>query len=646
MLPNIKFNYNLPYKIEASDKDFFELENLKKINIFIGANNSGKSRLMREIFKNLQEPILLTSSELKHSKIDFLTKIDVDFLKTINDNCEMVVKEMIETKQLDDKPDGWKNLHTTLTSRIDSIENKNDLLNYNQILDYINKINGLKTGNESKKTLIKYIELVSSKISNIIHYHSTYIPVLRTLRNINPNQTGMKPLHEKVNQAYFSKIGGLFNYIFTGEKMFDEVKKLLLSEHSKRLKLQNFEKFLSKSFFDDKIVSLIPRQHKTPENKQEEEKPLDNYDLFIKIDNEKERPIYEVGDGVLAVILLTFPLFLNSDSKHIIFIEEPELFIHPAYQRILLKAFMDERFKDTQIFLTTHSNHFLDLSLEHPEELSIYSFHKEIQESSLEIETEPHFIVENISNPDIKLLDSLGVRNSSVFLANCTIWVEGITERLYLQKYLEVYLDHEKLSNKYIEDLHYAFVEYSGGNIVHWNFDKPNNNKEQTNAQFISNRIFLIADKDYNSDEKVSAFKEDRHTKLKDILKHNFYLLESKEIENTLKGNVIKKTLENYSSVGKFKSEDFDKISSNNEHESLKMPIYYNKNLGEFIDNILSKIKTIKSPKKFKNENTIGDKLNFCKKAISHIKTVEDLSDEAKHLCQEILRFIRENNKS
>ncbi len=41
---------------------------------------------------------------------------------------------------------------------------------------------------------------------------------------------------------------------------------------------------------------------------------------------------------------------------------------------------------------------------------------------------------------DRDLLASLGVKPSSVYLANCTIWVEGITDRLYITKYMEKYL--------------------------------------------------------------------------------------------------------------------------------------------------------------------------------------------------------------
>ena len=93
------------------------------------------------------------------------------------------------------------------------------------------------------------------------------------------------------------------------------------------------------------------------------------------------------------------------------------------------------------------------------------------------------------SGPNTDLLDSLGVRNSSVFLSNCTIWVEGITDRKYIKKYLDLYLKEKGLLNRYQENLHYSFLEYAGSNIEHFSFSEEGN-AEKMKSQAISNRIF------------------------------------------------------------------------------------------------------------------------------------------------------------
>ena len=60
------------------------------------------------------------------------------------------------------------------------------------------------------------------------------------------------------------------------------------------------------------------------------------------------------------------------------------------------------------------------------------------------------FKVINTTAKDIEILDLLGVNNSSVFLSNCTIWVEGISDKILISKYLNVYMSQK--NNKYKED--------------------------------------------------------------------------------------------------------------------------------------------------------------------------------------------------
>ena len=45
---------------------------------------------------------------------------------------------------------------------------------------------------------------------------------------------------------------------------------------------------------------------------------------------------------------------------------------------------------------------------------------------------EVNYEVKLATSPDANILRELGVRNSSVFLTNATIWVEGITDRMYM----------------------------------------------------------------------------------------------------------------------------------------------------------------------------------------------------------------------
>ncbi len=276
-----------------------------------------------------------------------------------------------------------------------------------------------------------------------------------------------------------------------------------------------------------------------------------------------------------------------------LYIEEPELNLHPGMQRVFLEALKE--FPQTQVFFTTHSNHFLDMSIEiEKDNISIFSFQKQIIEKGNEKNEkikEAQFLIEQIKPFNENVLYQLGVRNSSVFLSNCTIWVEGITDRLYIKKYLELYIENENKKN-YTENIHYAFVEYAGSNIVHWNFDEKSIIQETILAKSISNRIFLIADSDYNENGEILDSKQKRFEKLSKGLKQNFYLLKCREIENLLTPGILKKTLQNY------KKDDSD-IS----FKDFKYDDYKHKPIGEFIYKIVDKgeIKKLTSKKNRKS---------------------------------------------
>jgi AAA15 family ATPase/GTPase len=609
--------------------------NLSKVNIFVGANNSGKSRLMRKMFTNSNNYKYIDDSQL----IQKMVGEYFNFISRSHMKWRFFINKQGYINKIDQK--GNK-----IQQGIDIKESsKKFIILIGEIKKEINEQglnNGLSKGdindfnNNIGKVNLKIEEVLKSYPKTKIY--QIYIPVLRGLRplfvgeNEKEKKDGASEYSERTRHDYFREwyerkkkfIDVLDDgqKINTGLEFFNTIRTCLLGERKYREHIRNYEIFLSEIFFENKEITLIPKEGEDV--------------LTLKIGNEKERPIYNLGDGLQQLLIITYSIYHiihDTEKKNVyfqFFIEEPELYMHPGLQRILLNLFTSDKFPNVQFFFTTHSNHMLEMTQE-IDNISIYRFTKKALKEDHDDQI-PKFQVDLVSHGDHNLLSCLGVSNASVFLSNCTIWVEGITDRLYFRKYLELYQEElqkksqEKLK-QYEEDLHYSFVEYSGNNITHWSFlDKEEN---PINAEALCGKIFLISDKDNG--------KEKRHEALEKTLKERFHCLESLEIENLLSPDVLYDVIESYKGQGEI-----------NREENLSHSDYQKKYLGNFIDEEILKIGKEESntiSRSFSAKSgTIKNKLDFAKKAINFISYFKDLTEEAQKLTRKIYEFIERNN--
>jgi len=452
-------------------------------------------------------------------------------------------------------------------------------------------------------------------------YNHFYVPILRGLRPIQyvkgPPAVS-EPFHKDVDN-YLQRTIHDYDFndevgksIYTGLHLYDAARRLLLGLREDREKIAAFEKFLSETFFDKQIVNIVPK--------------VDADVVWVRIGND-EYPIYALGDGIQAIIILTYPLFFHQGEKAIICFEEPETNLHPGLQRIFIETLLRPEFASFQYFFTTHSNHFLDLTADY-DSISVYTFTKHGTERGGTIE------IENVNHCERRVLELIGARTSSVFLTNCTIWVEGITDRLYIRKWLELY--QKEHGTAYKEDYHYSFVEYAGGNITHWSFlDSDDTNAPNINVDKLCAKLFLITDNDgagLKNDGTPNRSKPKKYERQKALKKRlgeeQYYLLKGREIENVSSKAIIKKLI----STHEGRVLDFEKFDSK-PHEQVA--------LGEFISSTIPGLR-----KKYRAEGgTVHDKLGFCKRAVAATESFEDLSDEAKELCKRLVDFIAANNE-
>lgn len=600
---------------------------LSKTNVFIGENNSGKSRFLRYLFKT---DFYSLSDE---GFTEFINKIDQIIRSNRYSNAiyDTLYTESLSNKEkfykicgkINSDPKSYGYIQSQFFQLLRSICKTHTLNNkfYFPIIrgtkDYKTIINNkldtfLKSADsiQNKDAINHYISLLNLDAKGLESFDIYNDVITYEYFNDNKDNKGNKGNKDNKDNKDNEDIK---ERILTGGKLYNEIKSMLLGDASQRKLIEKFQIFLQENFFSSYgKVELIPNEAKKV--------------LYVKIGND-ERAIYDWGDGTQQLIVILYSLYKHKDETgKLFFIEEPEMYLHPGILRKFIEVINSDAFKNHQYFITTHSNIVLDTSADTNIKMSIFKFKKVSNKDDNAGKT---FLVEQCNNGDVSLLNELGVRNSSVFLSNCSIWVEGITDRLYLKHYLELYYKKNPKEKVYRENIDYTFIEYGGGNVVHFNFDEKIDDSNSINAKYINNKIFLIAD---NDNTKPRTKKANRKEKYKGLLGNNFYELSAIEIENLITFETLKQILINQNEDEK---EKICEVLSNKKQFS-------NKKLGKFIDELFPEGKI----KKYAAESgTIKNKLEFCKEAINVMNDYDKLSKDAKTLTEKIYEFISNNNK-
>lgn len=195
------------------------------------------------------------------------------------------------------------------------------------------------------------------------------------------------------------------------------------NEQQKKKKFQKIVKFVREILNEPSVDIEIPHDRKT---------------ITIHM-HDKSLPIEALGTGLHELIIIASRAVVASNS--VILIEEPELHFHPELQRKFMKFISNET--DNQYFITTHSAHIMDAVP--------CSIHRVTLESGVSRVTRP------VSGNDRReVCHELGYRPSDLLQSNCVVWVEGPSDRIYVQHWLNA------KAPELVEGLHYSIMFYGG----------------------------------------------------------------------------------------------------------------------------------------------------------------------------------------
>ena len=624
---------NLENYSADNESAYNQVIEIKRLNFFIGKNNAGKSRFLRNLFSSCESISTVPYLKIDTNIIENITnKKNNISAKIYKGNPVRINSKEISLSELNKEIDI---LAYTITQYL-HYSNKVFLKNlYDKLLTYYFKNNWGETGLIFSESILGIEKTQSYQNDiNIISVEKSYIPILRGMRPVTEIEN-KQPYIERAQKDYFSdKEKYNSSNIITGESLYHELKEHLLGEPEQREIIRKYEEKLSQYFFDNETITLIPKHDQDVVN--------------IKIGSDKQFPISELGDGLQQVIILTYEAFIKKDETHAFFIEEPELHMHAGMVRQLMNFYLNET--NHYYFFTTHSNPLLDMADE-SDQVIIQKFVKQPKKNPKD---GFDFKIYRCDR-DRDLLASLGVKPSSVYLANCTIWVEGITDRLYITKYMEKYLaeleksgsEQYKKYRRFMPNYHYTFVEYSGSNLTHWSFSDDyadHLDDKGLSAKAIASEMLLIADGDIkNKPERVKALQTE-------FKKENYFILKCKETENTLPNdsiiNVAKSKFSRLRAETK-KSYDIlliDEITDENYFDHSEFGI------GKLLDQAIKKPTSTTTKTAFADGQGVGTikyKLDFCREII---KDFDDhphwqLTPKAEELCERIFQHIEKCNR-